>query len=287
MLDIAKGIIKIRKELNLTQSKFAKLIGIEQPYLSKIESGKNIPTLETLSEIFSNLGYIMNVTVTKEENTVENKKSYPTSETLSLRFSVEDVESTYNIYYRHYYYDTKLLCNVYSIVKGGSFELLLEFLENVLSKKIPTKTPKKVLLYFSSEKSVCTLRFYTNSNQYKSSNYVDIDLEPVFFSDSDISHGLSIVKFSTEKKSISKRDFDELEETKEVVESIVNDKNDLILSDYIHYLERLRIDDWENHYDPLELNAKLVGVHILYFVVLGFSVEDVKRHYFEGCASLK
>ena len=233
----------------------------------------------------------MNIELKKEENieenTVENNKSYPISETLSLRFNIEDVESTYNIYYRHYYYDSKLLCNVYSIIKGGSFELLLEFLESRLFKKIPTKTPKKVLLYFSNENSICTLRFYTNSNQYKSSKYVDIDLEPVFFSDSDGSHSLSMIKFSTKKGTVSKQDSKELEGTEEIVESIPNDKNDLMLSDYIHYLERLRIDDWENHYDPLELNAKLIGVHILYFVVLGFSVEDVKRHYFEGCASLK
>lgn len=280
MFNIAEQITKIRKELNLTQVQFAKLIGIEQPYLSKIESGKNIPTLETLIEIFTNLGYIMNVTVTKEENTVENKKSYPTSETVTLVFRDKGgIESGYFLHYRAYEYDLMYSWHKYTIIRGSHFTETLNYLERTFSIAFPTKTPKKVILYFSSEKSVCTLRFYTNSNQYKSSNYVDIDLEPVLFSDTDSSHGLTVVKFSTEKEPI--------ENIKEEVEVIVEKKNDLVLKDYIRYLHRLYNDDYDNHYDPLELNAKLVGVHILYFAVLGFSVEDVKRHYFERCASLK
>lgn len=275
MLDIAKEITKIRKELNLTQVQFAKLIGIEQPYLSKIESGKNLPTIK----IFTNLGYIMNVTVTKEENTVETKKSYPTSETVTLVFRDKDgIESGYSLHYRAYDSYTDLSYRGYTIIRDSHFIELLNYLERTFSVIFPTKTPKKVLLYFSSDNSICALRFYTNSNQYKSSSYVDIDLEPVFFSDSDTSHGLSMVKFSTEKEPL---------ETQEELEECVETLDNVIRQQYFRHLDKLCDDDKKYFMGTNLLLARLEGIYLMFYTLLDVTMKDVKEDYFERYASLK
>jgi len=274
MFNIAKQITKIRKELGLTQVQFSKIIGIEQPYLSKIESGKNVPTVETLIEIFSKLGYLMNIELKKEEN----KKSYPMSETITLVFRQEDEdESLYEdycyLYYRAYKYDPRYQCYEYSLVKNSSFTSFLDYLENKLSKKIPTKTPKKVILYFSKENSVCTLRFYTNSNQYKSSSYVDIDLNPVYFNDSDSSHGLSMVSLES---------LEEIESTEDVVEEVKQEEiHEPELQQYQKHLDMLYEKDVSFNFSASTLSEKLEDIYQLFGDLLYLSRLDVKKDYFD------
>ena len=52
---IARGIIKDRRELGLTQSRLAELAGIRQETLSRLESGKHKPNMRTLERIESAL----------------------------------------------------------------------------------------------------------------------------------------------------------------------------------------------------------------------------------------
>jgi len=55
-LDIAARILELRKQLNLSQYKLAKLSGLSQAGLSEIESGKKQPTVETVNKICTALG---------------------------------------------------------------------------------------------------------------------------------------------------------------------------------------------------------------------------------------
>jgi DNA-binding XRE family transcriptional regulator len=50
-VSIARDIIKERKALDLTQEQLAKLAGIRQETLSRIESGKHSPTVRTIEKI--------------------------------------------------------------------------------------------------------------------------------------------------------------------------------------------------------------------------------------------
>lgn len=274
MIDIAKEITKIRKELNLTQIQFSKLIGIEQPYLSKIESGKNVPTLETLIEIFTNLGYIMNITVTKEENTVENKKSYPTSETITLVFRDEDpTEIKFNLYYRsleYNEYEDDTFEYRYALIKDEHFKSFLDYL------KVPTKTPKKVLLYITKSSSgfTCYLRLITNSNQYKNASYVDVDLFPMSIHDSDSLYNLNL------------EPIEEVENTEDMVEKIEKEKTSYIgyepeLQQYNKHLDILYEKDVSFCFSPNTLNEKLEDIYQLFGDLLYLNRLDVKKDYFD------
>lgn len=48
---IARGIIKDRKALGLTQQALAKLAGLRQETLSRLESGRHSPTVRTVEKI--------------------------------------------------------------------------------------------------------------------------------------------------------------------------------------------------------------------------------------------
>ena len=50
-VSIARDIIKERRELGLTQSALAKLAGIRQETLSRLESGKHMPNAKTVERI--------------------------------------------------------------------------------------------------------------------------------------------------------------------------------------------------------------------------------------------
>jgi DNA-binding XRE family transcriptional regulator len=60
--EIAKEIIKLRKEANLTQKQLAKMAGTSQPAIARLESGeyKNL-TLSFLRKIGKALGVILEI----------------------------------------------------------------------------------------------------------------------------------------------------------------------------------------------------------------------------------
>lgn len=59
--DLARQVIAIRKASGLSQREFAERIGIKQPQLARIESGKQIPKLETLIKLASGAGYTVEI----------------------------------------------------------------------------------------------------------------------------------------------------------------------------------------------------------------------------------
>ena len=77
---IADKIKYRRKKLGLTQSKLTKKIGISEKHLSKIETGKNYPSLDNFFKIaevlelsFSDFGISSSSTITPAQNNLIKK----------------------------------------------------------------------------------------------------------------------------------------------------------------------------------------------------------------------
>ena len=60
-MQIGSAIQGIRKSKNISQKEFAALCGISQTYLSLVEHGKKIPTLERFFSISTKLGTSLHV----------------------------------------------------------------------------------------------------------------------------------------------------------------------------------------------------------------------------------
>jgi DNA-binding XRE family transcriptional regulator len=54
---LARQIISLRKASGLSQREFATLLGMKQPQLARIESGKQSPKLETIVKLAAGAGY--------------------------------------------------------------------------------------------------------------------------------------------------------------------------------------------------------------------------------------
>jgi DNA-binding XRE family transcriptional regulator len=54
---LARQIIFLRKASGLSQREFATLVGMKQPQLARIESGKQSPKLETIVKLAAGAGY--------------------------------------------------------------------------------------------------------------------------------------------------------------------------------------------------------------------------------------
>lgn len=58
---IASQLISLRAATGLTQGEFAELVGMKQSQLARIESGKQIPKLDTLAKLAAGAGYNIEV----------------------------------------------------------------------------------------------------------------------------------------------------------------------------------------------------------------------------------
>lgn len=59
--DFARRVITMRSTTGLTQREFAEQVGINQSQLARIESGKQMPKLETLARVAAAAGYKVEV----------------------------------------------------------------------------------------------------------------------------------------------------------------------------------------------------------------------------------
>jgi len=59
--NIASQLIALRAITGLTQREFAQVVGMKQSQLARIESGKQIPKLETLAKLAASAGYAVEV----------------------------------------------------------------------------------------------------------------------------------------------------------------------------------------------------------------------------------
>jgi transcriptional regulator with XRE-family HTH domain len=68
--NLARHIIALRKASGLSQRDFAERVGIKQPQLARIESGKQMPKLETLVKLAAGAGYTLEVHFVPTDQTV-------------------------------------------------------------------------------------------------------------------------------------------------------------------------------------------------------------------------
>ena len=76
MEELGKKIIKIRKDNNLTQEKFAEQLGVTPQAVSKWENGKNIPDLSILKEIKKLYNIDLDSILDGENNKKKNTLNY-------------------------------------------------------------------------------------------------------------------------------------------------------------------------------------------------------------------
>jgi transcriptional regulator with XRE-family HTH domain len=82
---IASQVIAIRATTGLTQREFAEMVGMKQSQLARIESGKQIPKLETLAKLVAAAGYRIEVNFIA----IEGKEA---PEIKPLRIAVPDMD---------------------------------------------------------------------------------------------------------------------------------------------------------------------------------------------------
>lgn len=89
MTDTAKEIIKIRENLGLNQSAFARKIGVSPTTLCEIESGKRHLTSTTLKKIRDKVGVSLNVN-TSSSNSIDNETMINPVGSIRFNFNIEN-----------------------------------------------------------------------------------------------------------------------------------------------------------------------------------------------------
>lgn len=65
-LELISEIAIIRNEKGITQKSLSEISGVPQKTISRLENGKDIPTLDTIGKLLKGLGYTAKITL--EEN---------------------------------------------------------------------------------------------------------------------------------------------------------------------------------------------------------------------------
>lgn len=70
-IELIGKIVEAREEKGLSQRELAKLCGVKQPAIARIESMRTTPQIDTLFKILSPLGYTLTIVpIENTENTV-------------------------------------------------------------------------------------------------------------------------------------------------------------------------------------------------------------------------
>lgn len=75
--NVARVVIALRTQSGLTQRELAERIGIKQPQLARIESGKQLPKLETLALLADGAGYTIEVNFVPKTSKKRSQKIEP------------------------------------------------------------------------------------------------------------------------------------------------------------------------------------------------------------------
>ncbi|MBW4637365.1 MAG: helix-turn-helix domain-containing protein [Gloeocapsa sp. UFS-A4-WI-NPMV-4B04] len=75
--NVARAVIALRSQSGLTQRELAERIGIKQPQLARIESGKQLPKLETLALLADGAGYTIEVNFVPKARKKRSQKIKP------------------------------------------------------------------------------------------------------------------------------------------------------------------------------------------------------------------
>lgn len=56
-MNYAKGFLRVRKEAGLSQHQLAKLVGVDNSYISRLESGERKPSVDFFEKVAKLLGW--------------------------------------------------------------------------------------------------------------------------------------------------------------------------------------------------------------------------------------
>jgi transcriptional regulator with XRE-family HTH domain len=76
---IAQLIIDMRKAAKLTQKELAQLSGIKQPQLARLETGGQLPRLDTLANLAKEAGYSLEIHLIPQAQDLDNPDLPPLS----------------------------------------------------------------------------------------------------------------------------------------------------------------------------------------------------------------
>jgi DNA-binding XRE family transcriptional regulator len=65
--ELSSKLVELRLQLGLNQSQFAKMIGVKQSFLSRLENGEQNITIQTLQEIANHAGAIVKIDLSLKE----------------------------------------------------------------------------------------------------------------------------------------------------------------------------------------------------------------------------
>ncbi len=74
---VAQLIIDMRKAAKLTQQELAKLSGIKQPQLARLETGGQLPRLDTLANLAKEAGYSLELHLVPQSQDLDNMETLP------------------------------------------------------------------------------------------------------------------------------------------------------------------------------------------------------------------
>jgi transcriptional regulator with XRE-family HTH domain len=74
---IAQLIIDMRKAAKLTQQELANLTGIKQPQLARLETGGQLPRLDTLANLAKEAGYSLEIHLIPQSQDRDNLEALP------------------------------------------------------------------------------------------------------------------------------------------------------------------------------------------------------------------
>ncbi|WP_353949179.1 helix-turn-helix transcriptional regulator [Sporolactobacillus sp. Y61] len=68
--ELSSKIIELRLKMGLNQTKFAKVIGVKQPYLSRLENGDENITYDGLERLFNKAGATLKLKIEYNKDSV-------------------------------------------------------------------------------------------------------------------------------------------------------------------------------------------------------------------------
>jgi transcriptional regulator with XRE-family HTH domain len=83
--EFARAVLEMRESLGLTQRQFADLTGIKQAQLARLESGKQMPRIDTLANLAQRLGLAVEVRFVNPTTGKSSRKVKPILVSLSQK----------------------------------------------------------------------------------------------------------------------------------------------------------------------------------------------------------
>lgn len=169
MLDIAKEVARIKEESGLSTVGFAKAVGVNNSYLSRILNGRKKPSMKFLNRIAAEAEYLFNQ---KEEKNMSNQSRLVNNEIGKIVFTFNIANKTFELKYSSHEYEDNTY--TYTLILNQEYFNFLKFLSVHYSSQVrnmKVDNVEKVLLLISHNN---TNYFYTLQIKIKGDTFTGI-----------------------------------------------------------------------------------------------------------------